>query len=89
MPKLPKFADEKEEAKFWDEHDSTEYFNDTEPVDMVFVDARPKKQISLRMEPSIIEELKAIARTKGIGYQTLIRMWVMERLVQERKRKTA
>ena len=58
-------------------------------MDVVFVDARPKKQISLRMEPSVIEELKAIARTKGIGYQTLIRMWVMERLAQERKRKTA
>lgn len=89
MPRLPRFKDEKEEAEFWDKHDSTEYLEDTEPVDVVFVDARPKKQISLRMEPSVIEELKAIARTKGIGYQTLIRMWVMERLAQERKRKTA
>jgi predicted DNA binding CopG/RHH family protein len=54
-------------------------------VDLTFVDARPaKKQISLRLDPEAIDKLKAIARRKGIGYQTLIRMWVMERLIQER-----
>jgi predicted DNA binding CopG/RHH family protein len=51
---------------------------------MTFVDARlPKKQISLRLDPEVIIQLKTIAARKGIGYQTLIRMWVMERLSQE------
>ncbi|HHS98591.1 MAG TPA: hypothetical protein ENK08_12000 [Chloroflexi bacterium] len=84
MGRLPKFEDEREEAEFWDTHDSTEFLEETEPVDVVFVDARPpKKQISLRLDPDVIERLKAIAARKGIGYQTLIRMWVMERLAQE------
>ena len=84
MSKLPRFVSEQEEAEFWASHGSTEYLDDTEPVDVTFVDARlPKKQISLRLDTDAIEELKAVAQRKGIGYQTLIRIWVMERLAQE------
>jgi predicted DNA binding CopG/RHH family protein len=84
MSQLPKFTADQEEAEFWDAHDSTDFLGDTEPVGVTFVDARPtKKQISLRLDPEAIDELKVIARRRGIGYQTLIRMWVMERLIQE------
>jgi predicted DNA binding CopG/RHH family protein len=80
---VPQFANAQEEADFWDMHDSTTYLGATEPVAVTFVDARPtKQQISLRLEPAVIEQLKKIARTKGVGYQTMIRMWVMERLEQ-------
>lgn len=84
MGRLPEFKDEKEEAEFWETHDSTEFLEETEPVEVTFVDARPpKKQISIRLDPEAIGRLKAIAARKGVGYQTLIRMWVMERLAQE------
>jgi predicted DNA binding CopG/RHH family protein len=84
MAKLPQFASEQEESEFWDTHDSTDYMDDTEPVDVRFIDARPAKtQISLRLEAETIARLKEVAKHKGIGYQTLIRMWVMERLQQE------
>jgi predicted DNA binding CopG/RHH family protein len=82
--KIPQFKTEQEEADFWDVHDSTDFHDETDAVDVTFVDARPAmKQISLRLEPSVIEELKSVAAGKGIGYQTMIRMWVMERLGQE------
>lgn len=81
MSKLPKFASEQEEAEFWDTHDSTEFLEETESVEMRFVDRRPvKQQITIRLEPSAIVEIKKVASGKGIGYQTLIRMWVMEQL---------
>lgn len=84
MSKLPQFVSEQEEAGFWDTHDSIEYITDTQEVEVTFVDARPcKKQISLRLEPETIEQLKAVAKRKGIGYQTLIRMWLKERLAEE------
>ena len=71
MKELPHFADEKAEAEFWATHDSTEYLDNTEPVDVTFVDARvPKKLISVRFDNETIESLKTVARTKGIGYQT-------------------
>ncbi len=84
MSKIPQFASEQEEAEFWATHNATEFLDETEAVNMTFVDARsPKKQISLRLDPEVIRQLKVVATNKGIGYQTLIRMWVMERLNQE------
>ena len=84
MSKLPRFVSEQEEAKFWATHDSTEYREDTEPVDVMFVDARPsEKQISLHLDARLVDDLEAVAQSKDISYQTLIRMWVMERLAQE------
>jgi len=84
MSKIPKFADDQEEARFWESHDSTEYLEETEPVDVQFVDARPPKtQISLRIDAETVQRLKIVAKEKGVGYQTLMRMWVMERLQTE------
>lgn len=81
MSKLPPFATEEEEAEFWDTHDSTEFLDETEAVETRFVDQRlPKKQITIRLDASAIEEIKKVASSKGLGYQTLIRMWVMEQL---------
>ena len=81
VAKLPQFVNEQDEAAFWDSHDSAEFLDQTEAVDVRFVHARPtKKQISLRLDPLVIEQVKEIAHTKGMGYQTLIRMWVMEQV---------
>ncbi len=78
---LPQFANEQEEAAFWDMHDSAEFLDETEAIELKFVDARPvKKQISLRLDPAVIEQIKKVAHAKGVGYQTLIRMWVMEQV---------
>lgn len=86
MAKLQKFKSEQEEAAFWDNHDSTEFLDETEAVEVTFIDARKrKKQISLRMDQAIIDQLKIVASSKGLGYQTMIRMWVMERLSQENR----
>jgi len=84
MTKIPKFANEQEEAEFWATHDAAEFLDETRPVDMTFADARPRKtQIAIRFDPGTIEELRTVAQRSGVGYQTLIRMWVMERLAQE------
>jgi predicted DNA binding CopG/RHH family protein len=53
-------------------------------VDVTFVDARPPKtQIALRLDPETLDNLKIVARHKGMDYQTLIRAWIMERLSHE------
>ena len=86
MTKIPKLTGEAEEAEFWGTHDSVHYLDDTQPAEVTFMDARPRKQpISLRIDPDAIDQLKDIASRKGMGYQTLMRMWVMERLEQETK----
>lgn len=42
-----------------------------------------KKTISIRLPEYLTLKLKEIARRKGIGYQPLIRMWLIERLEEE------
>jgi len=81
---IPTFKSEQDEAEFWDTRDSSQHLHETEPVELTFVDARPQKRsISLRIDGDTIDTLKDIAGRKGIGYQTLIRMWVLERLEKE------
>lgn len=84
MNKIPKFSNEQEEAEFWATHDATAYLNETEPVDVKFIDARPPRtRIALQLDPTTIDDLKTMAQRKGIDYQTMVRAWVVERLQRE------
>lgn len=80
--RIPKFKTEEEIAAFWDAHDFTDYIEDTEPADdVVFV--KPKKgTISIRLEEDRIKELKRIANKIGLGYTSLIRSWIIEKLAK-------
>jgi len=84
MPKIPKFAGEQEESDFWDAHSAVDFEDETEDVDMVFLDNRPREGlVSLRLDPQVIERVIAIANSRKIGYRALLENWIMERLVQE------
>ena len=86
MAKIPHFKTEKEEVAFWDKHSATEFLDELEEVKVKF--PKPQKRpISLWMEEGRIEALKHLAATKGLGYLTLARMWVVERLNEETRRK--
>ncbi|MFQ5771481.1 MAG: CopG family antitoxin [bacterium] len=76
--KVPKFKNLKEERKFWDTHESTDYLADFEEAkDVVFV--RPKKQvISLRLEPQIINKLRELADKEGLPPTTYARMLIIQ-----------
>lgn len=87
--KVPKFRTEEEEALFWDEHDSTEFIEDFEPIEIelsneledgILSKRELKKPITLRLEPNQIDAVKKIAGKKGLPYQTLIRLWITERI---------
>ncbi len=75
--KAPKFKNIKEERKFWDGHESTDYLDDFEETkDVVFV--RPKKQvISLRLEPQVINKLKQLADKEGLKPTSYARMLII------------
>ncbi len=90
--KIPEFKSEEEEARFWDEHDSTEFVEHFEPVDIavspelekeILSKRELKKPITLRLAPYQIDAVKRIAVKKGLPYQTLIRMWITERIKTE------
>ena len=82
LPNFKKMSDI-EIAKCWDEHDAAEFWPEMAAEKERFVDKRPKKAISMRFDIDTLDQLREIAEAKGIGYQTLIRMWIKERLRQE------
>ena len=75
------------ESDYWDNLSLEELIEMSEPVDWKPVDARPKKQISLRLTESLIQRGKEVAAEKGIGYQTLFRMWIIEGLKRHKLQK--
>ena len=91
MPKktIPDFKNDEEAAEFWDTHSLLDYWDQTEPADDVTFAPnalQPMKQVCLRFSPTQIARLKRLAAAKGIGYQTMIRMWVTEREREEATR---
>ena len=97
MKKLPKFKTEKEEARFWDAHSPLDYPDEFTDVRKPFEFAphllkkaaqrkeERKRPLTLRMEQRQIDLAKIIAKYKGLGYQTLMRIWVQEGIRQEFK----
>lgn len=82
---IPKFKSEAEEARFWDTHSVTDYLHELKEVHNVQF-ARPRKRlVSLRMDDHLIKSLKQVAAGKGIGYLTLMRMWITEKLSREHR----
>ncbi len=76
--KVPRFKSVKEERKFWDTHDSTDYHDDFKITEnVVFV--RPKKEvISLRLEPKFIRRLRELADKEGLPPTTYARMLIVK-----------
>ena len=83
MAKIPKFKSDKEAAQFWDTHSLTDFEEDLRPAkDVVFV--KPELQvISLRLDRKVVQSLKAYGAKKGLGYSSLLRMWILEKFFDE------
>jgi predicted DNA binding CopG/RHH family protein len=85
--RVPKFNSEEEERGFWAEHDSTEYldWSDARPVTLPNLRASTKT-ISLRLPEHMLEELKLLANKQDVPYQSLLKMFLAERIEQELRR---
>ena len=78
--KIPEFKTEEAIATFWDNHDFLDYLEDTEPVDDVVFERPKKSVVSIRLEKSQINEIKRLSHKIGLGYSSLIRSWIIEKL---------
>jgi len=82
--RIPKFRNEDEEREFWASHDSTDYIDWAEAKELIMPNLKPTlKTISIRLPEIMIEELKLIANKRDIPYQSLMKMFLAERLEQE------
>jgi predicted DNA binding CopG/RHH family protein len=86
MKKIPKFKSVDEEREFWSSADSTEYIDWKRAKRAILPNLKPSlRTISLRLPESMIEELKLLANKRDIPYQSLLKMFLAERLDKELK----
>ena len=82
--KIPKFSSEAEERKFWQQKDSSEYLDWSEAEEVLFSKLKPStRKISIRLPESMIEELKLLANKRDVPYQSLLKIFLSERINTE------
>ncbi len=80
---IPDFASEAEEREFWETHDSTEYLDWSLGQRMRFPNLKPSTQaISLRLPLALLERIKIEANRRDVPYQSLIKIWLAEKVDQ-------
>jgi predicted DNA binding CopG/RHH family protein len=86
---MPEFPSEDEERAFWDSHDSTDFLDWSKAKPAIFPHLRPStKTISLRLPESMLNELRVLANKRDVPYQSLIKIFLQERIDQELREKT-
>jgi predicted DNA binding CopG/RHH family protein len=86
MKKLPKHSSETAERNFWAKADSTEFIDWKVARRVTFSKLKPSlRTISLRLPEMMIEELKLLANKMDVPYQTLIKIYLSERVQKELK----
>lgn len=86
--KVPYFKSESEEREFWATADSTRYIDWKRAQRSVFPNLRPSlKTISLRLPELMLEELKLLANKRDVPYQSLLKLFLAERIEEELRRR--
>lgn len=84
LKKIPRFRSEEEERNFWADRDSTDYVDWARGKRASFPSLKPSlKSISIRLPESMVEELKVLANKKDVPYQSLMKLYLAEKLKEE------
>ena len=82
--KLPNFKSEDEEREFWTTSESTEYIDWSKSEKTILPNLKPStKKISIRLPEIMIDELKLLANKRDIPYQSLLKIFLSEKIEQE------
>ena len=88
LKKIPAFRNEDEERQFWAKADSTEYVDWSKARIVRFPNLRPSTTaISLRLPETLLTELKLLANERDVPYQSLLKVYLADRVAAERRRK--
>lgn len=86
---IPKFKNEDEERDFWATHDLTDYFDMNKAQRVRFPNLKrtnftpPTRVISLRLPEPLIAQVRHIADNADVPYQSLIKIFLAERVKEE------
>lgn len=86
LKKIPHFKNEDEERNFWATADTTEYFDTSKPIELDLSQLKPSTEaISLRLPSYLLYRIKQLANAKDVPYQSLMKIFLAERVKQELK----
>lgn len=90
LKQIPEFASEAEEQDFWATADTTEYFDWSQARRVVFPKLKPTTTpISMRLPETLLTELKRLANEQDVPYQSLMKVYLSERVALERRRRAS
>ena len=90
LKRIPEFASEAEEQEFWATADTTEYFDWSQARRVVFPKLRPTTTpISMGLPETLLTELKRLANEQDVPYQSLMKVYLSERVALERRRRVS
>jgi len=72
---IPRFKNEAEEQEFWSTHSSSDYFSIDDMVQLDLSELKPtSKPITLRLPTPLIYEIKVLANSQDVPYQSLMKV---------------
>src|SRR5438445_12835658 len=81
---VPTFSSEAEERAFWERHDTSPFVDWDKARVVVFPNLKPSTEtISLRLPAALLAELKALANKRDVPYQSLLKVFLAERVDRE------
>jgi predicted DNA binding CopG/RHH family protein len=84
---IPVFRTEDEERDFWSTADTTDYLDWSKARRVSFPNLKPSTTtISLRLPQGMLDELKVLANQRDVSYQSLLKVFLSERIAAERNR---
>jgi len=84
--RIPEFRTEEEEFAFWSKADSTQYLDWSKAKRTKFPNLKPTlRTISVRLPVAMVEDLKILANQRDVPYQSLMKVFLAERVNQERR----
>ena len=88
--RAPKFKTEQEERRFWQNHDSKDYIDWSDAEETMLPKLYPSTRTrSVRLPESMLEELKLLANKRDVPYQSLLKVFLSERIDAERRHEQA
>ncbi|MGE4239981.1 BrnA antitoxin family protein [Ramlibacter sp.] len=78
---LPRFATEKAERDYWETNGSTDHVDWFQAQKVTLPNLKPTtKTISLRLPQHLLDSIKMAANARDVPYQSLIKVWLQEKL---------
>jgi len=84
---IPRFSSEAQERDFWEDHDTVDFVDWSRAKAGVFPNLKPSTEtISLRLPLGLLVALKLLANKRDIPYQSLLKVYLAERIAHEMAR---